>query len=112
VSSHASLVSLKDLRPSERRFVMAMQQLGYERIESLQVRSGELVLEPWPATIRCVKFGNATANQPVGRSEESKLKKQIAELFEQVRTTDTGMIRVLEVRGGLPFSMEILKMPR
>jgi hypothetical protein len=35
------------------------------------------------------------------------LKQQTAQLFEFVRSVDAGEIRVLEVRGGLPFAMEI-----
>jgi hypothetical protein len=52
--------STRDLRPSERRFLAAMQQLVHGRFESLPIRQGELVLAPWPTTIRSVKFGNAT----------------------------------------------------
>jgi len=42
-----SLVSTHDLRPSERRFVAAMQELGYGRFESLRIQGGEFVLDPW-----------------------------------------------------------------
>jgi hypothetical protein len=36
-----------------------------------------------------------------------ELKDRIAEFFAHVRTMDAGLIRVLEVRGGLPFCMDI-----
>ncbi len=42
-----SLVSTHDLRPSERRFVAAMQELGYGRFESLRIQGGEFVLDRW-----------------------------------------------------------------
>jgi hypothetical protein len=54
-----------------------------------------------------VKFGDATPNRPDSQSGEFDLKQQTAQLFEFVRSVEAGEIRVLEVRGGLPFTMEI-----
>lgn len=101
------LTSTRDLLPSERRFLMAMRQLGYGRFESLRIQRGELVLDPWPTFVRSLKFGNATSNCPFVRCSEFDLKRQAAEFFTYVRKTDVGLIRVLELRGGMPFSMEI-----
>ena len=89
-----------------------MQQLGFGRFESLRIHRGELVLDPWPTTVRSVKFGGGTTpNRPVDGSDEFELKTQIAELFAHVRGVEAGVIRVLEVRGGLPFCMEIADEP-
>jgi hypothetical protein len=101
------IMSTQDLRPSEGRFITAMQQLGYGRFEFLQIRHGELVLDPWPTAVRSVKFGDATPNRPDSRCGEFELKQQTAQLFEFIRSIDAGEIRVLEVRGGLPFAMEV-----
>ena len=49
-------VTTQDMLPSEATFLAAMQQLGFGRFEYLQIRGGELVLDPWPATVRDVKF--------------------------------------------------------
>jgi hypothetical protein len=102
------LTSVNDLRPSEKRFLTAMQQLGYGSFESLRICDGELVLDPLPTTVRSVKFGNATSNQPNWGSSEFELKKQFVAFFAYVRGVDAGVIRVLEIRGGLPFAMEIV----
>jgi len=102
-----SPISARDLRPLERRFVTAMRELDYGRFESLRIRHGEPVLDPWPTIVRSVKFGDATPNRPDNQSSEFELKQQIAQLVEFVRSVDDGEIRVLEVRGGLPFRMEI-----
>src|SRR5438105_4702951 len=102
----SSLISTQDLRPSERRFVAAMQRLGYGRFECLRIRHAELVLDPWPTTVRSIKFGNASPNKPEAGSVEFELKQQTSQLFEFVRSVDACEIRVLEVRGGLPFAME------
>jgi hypothetical protein len=99
--------SMHDLNPSERQFVTAMLQLGYGRFESLQIRSGELVLQPWPIAVRSVKFGSTTPNRPRELSGDFELKEETAQLFGFIRGIDAGEIRVLEVRGGLPFTMEI-----
>jgi hypothetical protein len=99
--------STHDLSPSERRFVLAMNELGFGRFEFLQIERGELVLDPWPRTVRSVKFGSeARAIQKLS-PDEFDLKRQVAEFFEHVRAVDAGEIRCLELRHGLPFSMEV-----
>jgi hypothetical protein len=99
--------STRDLRPSERRFLAAMRQLGFGRIEFLRIERGELVLDPWPTVVRDIKFG---ATDPVAVKqfpEEFELKRQVTEFFQYVRSVDSGEIRTLEIHNGLPFSMEI-----
>jgi hypothetical protein len=96
----------RDLRGSERRFLEAMQLLGHGRFESVQILKGELVLKPWPATIRSVKFGNAKVSRIIPPTD-FELKTSVIELLEHVRSIEAGVIRALEVRGGLPFCMEI-----
>jgi len=83
-----------------------MQQLGYGRFEFLRISRGELVLDPWPAGVRDVKFC-ARGNQREPANDDFLLKPQVAELIEYIRDVDAGEIRTLEVKGGLPFSMEI-----
>lgn len=99
-------VAMRDLLPSEAAFVAAMQRLGFGRFEYLQIRGGELVLDPWPVMVRDVKFA---AGQHTGKPAEpnSDLRPQVAEFLAYVRDVDSGEIRELEVRHGLPFSMEI-----
>ena len=100
-------VSTHDLLPSERAFVVAMQQLGFGRFEFLRIDHGELVLNPWPTTVRGVKFGSEDTATSRTLPDEFQLKRQVIELFEYVRAVDAGEIRCLEVRHGLPFSMEV-----
>lgn len=96
-----------DLLATERCFVTAMNDLCFGRFEFLRIERGELVLDPWPTTVRGVKFGasDATAHKPL--PDQFELKVQVAEFFEYVRTVDASEIRCLEIRHGLPFSMEI-----
>ena len=96
----------QDMLPSETAFVAAMQALGFGRFEYLQIRGGELALNPWPAAVRDVKFATPPNTGKPAKSN-SDLRPQIAEFFAYVRDVDAGEIRELEVRHGLPFSMEI-----
>ena len=100
-------ISTRELLPSERAFAGAMSSLGFGRFEYLRIDRGELVLDPWPAVVRDVKFGSQDTGAAKTPSAEFELKPQVAELFEYVRDVDAGEIRTLEVKNGLPFSMEI-----
>jgi hypothetical protein len=111
VVSNQSPKSTRDLRPSELRFVGAMQELGHGRFECLRILRGELVLDPWPTTIRSIKFGSTNLNLSMCAAAEFELKDQAPEFFAYVREIDVGVIRVLEVRGGLPFAMEVADHP-
>jgi hypothetical protein len=99
-------VITQDLLPSEAAFLAAMQSLGFGRFEYLQIRGGELVLDPWPSAVRDIKFGSPV-NKGWATDSDSELRAQVAEFFAYVRDVEAGEIRELEVRHGLPFSMEI-----
>jgi len=99
-------VTTQDLLLSEVAFTAAMQELAFGVFEYLQIRDGELVLDPAPVAVRHVKFGTpATTGRTAGGTSE--LRQQIAEFFAYVREVDAGEIRTLEIRHGLPFSMEV-----
>lgn len=108
--SNPSARSTSDLRPSELRFVAALQQLGNGRFEFLRIEHGQLILDPWPATVRDVKFC-AQTNQPDVHVKDFVLKHQVVEFFEYVRSVEIGEIRTLTVKGGLPFSMQVEQRP-
>ena len=95
-----------DLMPSEQRFLAAMRAVGFGRFEYVQIRDGQIVLDPWPVAVRDVKFGAEAAGE-LGAHPEFQLKSQVAEFFEYTRAVDAGEIRTLEIRHGLPFSMEV-----
>jgi len=99
--------STGDLRPRERTFLAAMTRLGFGRFEFVRIEQGEIVLDPWPTAVRDVKF--ASIDQAASRAipTEFALKPQVAELFDYVRSVCSGEIRALEIKNGLPFSMEI-----
>ena len=98
----------QDLLPSERRFLTAMQALGSGRFEYLQIRHGELILDPWPTTVRYVEFGGDDAtvdgNAAPVVSEPAGV---AAQFFARIINIAAGEIRTLEIRNGQPVSMEI-----
>jgi hypothetical protein len=96
-----------DLLASERNFVAAMTRLGFGRFEFLQISRGELVLDSGSAVVRDIKFGSQDPSARKIVPVDFQLKPQVAELFEYVRDVDAGEIRELEIRHGLPFSMEV-----
>lgn len=99
-------VTIEDLLPSELAFTADIQQLGFGTFQDVQIRSGELILNPAPVAVRHVKFGTpATTGKTSGGTSE--LRQQLAEFFAYVRGMDAGEIRILEIRHGLPFSMEV-----
>jgi hypothetical protein len=99
--------TLGDLIASERTLVMAMQRLGFGRLEHLHIRTGKLILDPWPKTTRAIKFGSSGWESPQPTVDDFELKRQVLELIDCIRCTDSGEIRCLEVKHGLPFSMEV-----
>jgi hypothetical protein len=84
-----------------------MKSMPYGRFESLKIEDGELVLDPWPITVRDVKFGSEEAGYQHEPGPEFRLKKQVAELFEYIRSIEAGEIQQLFVKGGLPFLMQV-----
>jgi hypothetical protein len=96
---------VSDLLVSERRFVVALDQLGFGRLEAVRIWRGELVLDPSPAMVQVLKFGTESAAP--SQSGEFELKGSLLQFFDYVRGVDDGEIRRIEVRHGLPFSVEI-----
>lgn len=100
-----------ELLSSERDFLSAMNEIGFGRFECLRIERGELLLDPWPSTVRGIKFAAADTVPQEPTDFDFKLKGQVAEFFEYVRSVTSGEIRCLEIRHGLPFSMEIQHRP-
>ena len=107
VAKAARPTTTRDLLPSERAFLNAMRSLGHGRYESLKIHNGELALDPRPIAIRDVKFGARDPGCEKGVGSEFRLKRQVTELFEYIRSVEAGEIRQLKIRGGLPFAMQI-----
>jgi hypothetical protein len=98
----------QELLPSERRFLAAMQALGCGRFEFLQVRHGELVLDPWPTTVRYVEFcGDGVGADRNARPCTLEATGAAAWFFDYIINFGAAEILTLEVRNGQPVSMDI-----
>jgi hypothetical protein len=97
----------KDLHATEKLFLVAIDQLAFGRFENVPIKDGLLVLDPWPATVRAVKFGAESTPRPKAMDHEFELSRPMVEFFEYVRSVDVGAISRLEIRHSAPFSLEI-----
>lgn len=95
-----------ELLPTERWLVVAIAQIGFGRIEFLQIRDGQIVVDPPPVAIRDIKFAANKFDLDMSTAE-SRFKRQLTELLQYIRGVRTGEIRTLLIRHGLPFEMEI-----
>ena len=102
----------RDLSLAERELVRLLQDVGFGRLECIRIRGGAVVFDPSPTVVRVMKFG--TGETPLSiRSASFELKKSVAELVGYIRGVEEGEIQSLEVRHGLPFSMELqYRIPR
>jgi hypothetical protein len=103
--------STNDLLPAERGLLDAMRVIDFGQIEFVRIRCGEPVLDPWPILVRHLRFGVDGRDPRPAINREFDLKQEAADLFEYTRDVEDGEIRVLVVRHGLPFSMEV-ELPR
>ena len=95
------------LSPKRWRLLELMQGINFGRIEGLHVRDGEPVFEPAPRVVRKVKIGAENGRRPELDAMDFVLKREVAELFEHLGRLGSGVVRTIEVKGGLPFALDI-----
>jgi hypothetical protein len=96
-----------DLSPAGVRLVELMQGMNYGRIFDLSVRDGQPVMDPPPRIVREIKFGGDNGPRPEVGKADFTLKAQTRGLFAQIEAIGEGIIRLIEVKHGLPFRMTI-----
>ena len=83
-----------------------MQQIKFGRIEHLRVWHGEPSFDPAPKVVKRLKIGGENGSR-LEIGPDFLLKGHVVELFEAIRELDTGVIRAIDVKHGLPFSVEM-----
>src|SRR5580698_73427 len=101
---------LHDLLPSEKLFLADWTEKRFGRYEGLRYENGQLVLNPWPKSVKNVRFGSRE-QIAIKATQAFELNEEVADFFEFVRAAGMGEIHCLEVRHGLPFLMEIESRP-
>lgn len=97
-----------NLVPAEKLLFGAIRELAFGRLEKIAIRQGLPVLDPWPLTIRTVRFGSDPAwpgDEPP--CKEFQLTRPFVEMFAATRALGCGEIVRLEVRHSVPVLMEI-----
>jgi hypothetical protein len=101
------LTAKSSLSESQRWLVELMQTLNFGRIEALHVRAGMPVSIPAPQIIQKLKIGGENGPRPETAHDDFLLKRQTIEMLESLRRLGDGKVLVIEVKHGLPFSLEI-----
>jgi hypothetical protein len=100
-----------DLCELQRQLVELIQELDFGRIEHLQLQDGKPVLQPLPRVIAAVKMAGGGGKTESEVRNGSCLKQSLIDLFGLMRRVGEGELLVIEVRHGLPFSVEIEWLP-
>ncbi len=95
------------LSAARQRLIVLLQRINYGRIEGLQIRAGEPILDPPPRIIREIKFGGENGPRPEAANVDFTLKARVHDLFAQLEALGDGVISCLEVQRGLPFRMTV-----
>jgi hypothetical protein len=96
-----------DLLESERTLVELMEELNFGRIERLQLRDGRPILRPFPRVVAAVKMTGEDHKTDSEIRSGSCLKQPLMDLFALMRRVGDGELLLIEVRHGLPRSVEI-----
>ena len=95
------------ISPACRRLVELMQRTNYGRIERLAVRDGQPLFDPPPTVVRKIKIAADNGPRPELTARDFVLKKEVVEFLRHLDAMGTGMVRCIEIKNGLPFSMDI-----
>ncbi|MCK4873632.1 MAG: hypothetical protein KAS72_12995 [Phycisphaerales bacterium] len=100
-------LSKRQLSSSRARLLEMMQELNFGRIENLRIRAGDPVFNPPPRRVYEIKFGGDNGPRPEAEIGDFALKRQVQDLLVQLDRIGDGLIEVLVVKHGLPFSMQV-----
>jgi hypothetical protein len=95
------------LTPDQTRLVELMQTLNFGRVEVLHVQNGQPVFSPPPKVIRKLKMGGENTSRAEAEYGDFRLKHGVIELLEIIARLSDGEVRLIEVRFGLPVTVEI-----
>ena len=99
--------NLGHLSPGRQRLVRLIQRVNFGRVENLLIVGGEPVFKPAPRTVQTVKLGGDNDQRTETGLEDFQLTSPVIDMLNQLTDLGDGRIERLDVRYGLPFSMEI-----
>ena len=104
--------SKQEISAPRRRLLELMQDVNFGRIEGLQVRDGEPVLDPMPTKLRLFLFGKDNKPNVSRVNDRFTLKKNVLELFEVFDRERSLSIQELMIDDGLPVRMIVADVDR
>jgi hypothetical protein len=93
------------LSPACRQLIDLLSSVGHGQVQHLLIRNGEPVFTPPPRVLRCHKIGLSSPRP--APSGDFALKRQIVELFQQLRALGDGRVERIDVADGLPLKLLI-----
>ncbi|MFI4912682.1 MAG: hypothetical protein ACIAQZ_13540 [Sedimentisphaeraceae bacterium JB056] len=100
-------ISKRELSIEQRKMLDLMSDINFGRIENLKVTGGKPILDQRAVVIRKVKFGGQNGKRSESQLVDFKLKAQVLDFFNNIELISDGIIHCLEIKHGLPFSMDI-----
>jgi hypothetical protein len=89
---------------AQKRLLTLMRSICFGRIEGLQIRCGQPVLDPPPRIIREIKLGSTDNQSNKSDYQEMRQVRELIALFQQI---GDGVVDCIEIRHGLPFRVVI-----
>ena len=96
----------RDLTIAQRWLIQIMAEYQFGRIENLRVVNGQPAPEQRMSIIRSARLGRIEGGLKVPAMDDSELKKEVWDLFDEIEQLREGYIVRLEFRHGLPFHLE------
>jgi hypothetical protein len=100
-------ISKSSLSEPQRRLVDLFQQINFGRIEALRVRAGMPSFDPEPRIIQTLKMGGQNGPRDEAGLPDFWLKQPLVELLLTIREIGDGEVLTIDVKHGLPFSVEV-----
>ncbi len=98
----------RDLSAQQRSLVDLMREHQFGRIENMQVRAGQPILNRDVKVVRLMRLSGESSAKNVPRGDEFELKRPVRNLYDELARLGDGFVVCLEFRHGLPFLMEIV----
>lgn len=95
-----------DITTADKRLLEVITQIGYGRLENLELRNGTVIAANASCRVRSYKPERACAvKQPTAGA--FKLKDCQAEFLQRLHAIGNGFIRVIVIQDGLPIHVEM-----
>jgi len=96
------------LSQARQRLVELLQDIRFGRLEGLEVREGEPVLDPSPRVLRLFVLGKDNAPLPARGASDFALKDQVVEMLAVFDRARSLTVNELVVANGLPVQMTVM----